>query len=675
MSMPYFFASLQAKNTAVYHNEPCRGDKAQLVSDTAEQENIEYALPNHRAAVICHRKPIAGTQAVRQVTTLRNDGDDPLLCDRLSSLFIGEIGRAESAVAPVWQKRFVLYTAPCAWQGEAQWTHAYVEDLGLYPTYNHNHMTSVRFASTGTWSTGVQYPLLILEDTYLHKTWYFEIETGCAWYMELNLCGCGDNAGIGVMLSGAHEPLDGWYYRLVPGESYTTVPALYGCVDGGFEEAVADLTRAKRASARVSFPGGVVPVCFNEYMNCLWAQPTLERELPLIPAAAKAGCEYFVIDAGWFGKGAWYESKGDWYAHNELFGEGGLQGLINEIRRAGMQPGIWLEMESVSPNSLLAKAHPDWLCTRHGCAVDGADNAFMDFRKQEVRDCLRGVIDTLYGMGIRFIKNDYNHSLGIGIDGEDGKSLAQNLREENDAFYAFIDEMIATHPGLLIENCGSGAMRCDNATLSHFALQSTGDQEFYDRVPSIIQGLSACLPSERAGIWSLPYSLLFNEMNKLTDPDVQKRLIQNAADGVETACNMVTAMNGLIYQSGCIHLADGKNAALIADAIALYKKYRGILATSVPVYPLGLMRMRDDGWTTLGHLDTEKKTLLLSVWRLRCDEPQKTIDLSKCLPCDAHVADVYPQLPGFTCTYENGVLSVSFPPAAKIAGTYVVLQW
>ena len=35
-------------------------------------------------------------------------------------------------------------------------------------------------------------------------------------------------------------------------------------------------------------------------MNCLWADPTTEKELPLIDATAKAGCEYFVIDAGFF---------------------------------------------------------------------------------------------------------------------------------------------------------------------------------------------------------------------------------------------------------------------------------------------------------------------------------------------------------------------------------------
>ncbi len=51
----------------------------------------------------------------------------------------------------------------------------------------------------------------------------------------------------------------------------------------------------------------------------------------------------------------------------------------------------------------------------------------------------------------------------------------------------------------MIENCNSGAMRCDFGALSHFHLQSTSDQEYYDRYPSIVQGMSALMPPERAG--------------------------------------------------------------------------------------------------------------------------------------------------------------------------------
>lgn len=47
-------------------------------------------------------------------------------------------------------------------------------------------------------------------------------------------------------------------------------------------------------------------------MNCLFGDPTTEKEFPLVDAAEKAGCEYFVIDAGWYADGNWWDSVGEW---------------------------------------------------------------------------------------------------------------------------------------------------------------------------------------------------------------------------------------------------------------------------------------------------------------------------------------------------------------------------
>src|SRR6185437_14135939 len=81
--------------------------------------------------------------------------------------------------------------------------------------------------------------------------------------------------------------------NLKPGETYQTVPVAIGCVRGGFGEAVEALTRYRReACVRKPSRNSRCPVIFNDYMNCLWGDPTEAKELPLIAAAAKAGCEY-----------------------------------------------------------------------------------------------------------------------------------------------------------------------------------------------------------------------------------------------------------------------------------------------------------------------------------------------------------------------------------------------
>ena len=279
-----------------------------------------------------------------------------------------------------------------------------------------------------------------------------------------------------------------------------------------------------------------------------------------------------------------------------------------------------------------------------------------------------GVFDDLYAMGVRFIKNDYNHSTGIGIDPLEGQdlSMAEALREHTEAFYTFVDQVIATHPGLMIENCGSGAMRCDHTTLSHFHIQSTSDQEYYDRYPSIIQGMIACMPPERAGIWAYPYPVDFHEMPEQGDvfPLVGERVkatVNACANGLQTAYNMVNGMMGAMYLSGRICYADGLNKKLISDAISIYKENRSILAGSVPVYPMGLSRMSDQGHTALGLLNQTAGKLLLALWQTRTETTEVSIDLTPYIPHTATVSRTYPALEGYACSLKDGHLSARFP--------------
>ena len=65
-----------------------------------------------------------------------------------------------------------------------------------------------------------------------------------------------------------------------------------------FDKAMGQLTTYRRRIRRPNQDNEKLPIIFNDYMNCLFGDPTTEKELPLIDAAAEIGCEYFVIDAG-----------------------------------------------------------------------------------------------------------------------------------------------------------------------------------------------------------------------------------------------------------------------------------------------------------------------------------------------------------------------------------------
>lgn len=673
---PSFHVNLNCDRCEIYNNDNGLASSARLVAEgeapklpgtlqTGEKSFARWAIDQYNAEITETKTtyPEVGISAVRQATTVYNGGHEPLLVDNLSSVFVSHIGEG----GHLWyRKRFHLYYAQSCWQGEAQWTSAYVEELGVYGTYNHGNQGTFRLSSIGSWTTGHLHPLMVLVDEIEGEAWYFEIHSPASWYMEVNAEGYQDNSYLCVYLSAAYEKNDGWFMKLSPGQSYTTRAAVWGRVKGGFEDAIAELTIYKRLTYRTEFPDGEVPVCFNDYMNCLWAQPTRDRLLPLIESAAELGCEVFCIDAGWFGNGgknAWHETLGDWIPEDSQFGEGGLQGIIDEIKDHGMKPGVWLEIETLHMLSEFAKAHPEAVLRRHGRPI-GNPTSSMDFRRPVVREHLMGVFDRLYEMGIRFIKNDYNHTVGHTCDSLDGKTCSVvEMRAHTKAFLDFVEEVIKTHPGLMIENCGSGAMRCDHATLSRFHVQSTSDQEYYDRYPSIIQGMVACMPPERAGIWSYPYPIDFHHMpvygNVLPIPE--QKYLDTISDPWQTAFNMVNGMMGCFYMSGRPPYADEAGKRLLKTAVELYKKNRKTLMSAVPVYPMGTSRLDDTGYTALGLLNKTEGKLLLAVWRMRSNEPSVTVELSKYLTDKAELSVTYPALDGFTAELCDGKLTVTFP--------------
>ncbi len=664
MPKPMFLVNFNAEVTTPYHCDPYQNDRAELLSETPSE--TVWKLVGHNATITESYTHYDGSSAVRQSTTVRNDGEAPLVVDLLSSAFIDGIGEGVAEGKRWYDERFILHYTHMVWQGEAQWRHAYIEDLGLYPTYNHGNQRTVTFRSVGSWSTARSYPLVMLEDTATGLTHYFELHASTGWYIEIGARGYKEDSALYVLLTNACEDNDSWYVTLGAGESCTAAPAVYGTVTGGFEQAVAELTAYKRATTHAPFPGGQVPICFNDYMNCLWAQPSRERLMPLIEAAAAAGCEVFVIDAGWFGKrNEWSMHNGDWQPEDALFGEGGLRGLIADIIAHGMLPGVWLELETVDSRSDFAAAHPEAMLRRHDHPI-GKWQCFMDFRKPIVCDHLMQVFDRLYDMGVRYVKNDYNHTTGATIDAPHGVSGARALDGHAEAFLAFIDRVIETHPGFMIENCNSGAMRCDHGALSHFHLQSTSDQEYYDRYPAIIQGMLALMPPERAGIWAYPYPVDFHlreeqlELFPIVSEPV-KDMIADQASGWQTAFNMVNGMMGAMYLSGRIPYADERNRILIQRSLAIYAENRPIVAGAVPVYPQGLLRLSAGGHTSLGLLNRERGKLLLAVWQINTDATETCLDLTSYIPDGAAVARAYPDLDGFAYSLNDGYLMVTFP--------------
>lgn len=615
-----------------------------------KNKNEDGTYTTDNGLLITEKEEVFGN-AARIQYTVKNTSNEKITLEHFSSGYFEDIG---GGLLPWYDERkFKLHICYFTWQGEAQWREVSLSDMGLYHASNHGDVNAIRLRSIGNQSTAVYFPQIFIEDTEHNKTYFFNIETTGNWFIEVSRHT--DNT-IRIDLNSAFYNNDNWYLNLESGEEYTASACVYGIVDGGFEEAAAAMTDYRRATAKAKLD--VPYACFNDYMNCFWGMPTDEKLIPLIDKAAEVGCEVFCIDAGWQSR-----IKGDWEWKDNLFGEYGFSGIIKYIADKGMKPGVWLELNSITKDSEVYKSLNDCMLKRNGVETGSADMCQIDFRQPKVIEHMTKVFDRLYEKGVRFIKNDYNQTCGIGFDGD--KCTGEEIRENSIAFVDFINSIMGKYPDLIIENCASGSMRTDDFMMRNFHLVSVSDQEYYDYNPSILAGMAACVQPEKCGSWSYPYPQLYGDrLEKVVDT------VKTGADysSEETVFNMINSMLGMMYLSGHIELADEENTNLISEAVKVYKEKRKFITKAYPIYPSGRFGIGKKGFYSYGLADKGNNKILLAVYRINSSEDTEVFDLRKYAGKNADVKVVYPYDFETEFTYENGKLAVKLdtPCSARL---------
>lgn len=583
---------------------------------------------------------IAGTDVVIQKNTIKNIGDDTVKVTKFSSAFLDNVCFSENS--PYYSNGSVkVNICHSKWQGEGQWKKYSLPEIGIYPTSIHDWEKEIyTITSVGSWSTGSYYPLIVVEDEDKHRSWFMETEGSHSWSMCIKASGGYDFPNLSIGASGCDEANGGWYYDLKPGEEYSSERAFFGMTDGGFEGAVSDLIAFKRKDSTVRFDGGIMPIVFNDFMDCVWSNQDPKLIIPLVDSAAKAGCEVFCIDGGWCeNKGG--KGNGDWLPKKEYYDMQGLKKLADYIRSKNMIPGIWLELESCHETAYGYRIDEDCILKRYGLEVGGY-NRFYNFSNPKVREYLTGRIRALYDIGFRYIKNDYNASIGIGATNNyEGDSSAEGAIVSANSFYDFVDGLYDEFPDLVIENCGSGALRCDNKMLRRCSLQSTSDQEIYYNNPSIVMGSMAVMPPEKAGIWAYPYPAVYPYSNGKYIPfEPNGEYRDRMKDGKETVFNMVTAMTGYLYLSGRIDCCDEENFELVKESIEFYKGIRKYITVSRPIFPTGMIGINEKKTASFGLIS--KNRLLLAVWNITDEKTSVCVPLSGYIKSEISVNAVYP---------------------------------
>lgn len=586
--------------------------------------------------VISHFQFYYGISVVRSFSEVINKGKEMQTLEYISSFNLNGIAKEGLLLQ---DDKMKLYVPHNSWQREMQWQSYTLEQLGLNlatKACEQRSSKAIGFTNTGNWSAKSYLPMGFLENTETHSNLFWQIEHNGSWHWEIS-----DQTGhLYLQLSGPTEIESHWFKNLQPGDRFLSVPVAVGSSVGNFDTAMGELTKYRRAIRRPNKDNENLSIIFNDYMNCLWACPTTEKELPLIDAAKDAGCEYYCIDAGWYADGFWWDAVGEWLPSKERF-PGGFKEVIDYIRNKDMIPGVWLELEVMGIHCPKAATVPDdWFFIRHGKKVYDRSRYQLDFRNPEVIAFANEVIDRLvteYGVG--YIKMDYNIEPGIGTE-VNADSFGDGLLGHERAYLKWLDDVFKRYPDLIIENCSSGGLRMDYALLSRYSIQSTSDQDDYRHYATIAANAPAALAPEQAAIWSYP----------LTDGDRE-----------EVVFNMVNALLLRIHQSGHLAQISSERKALVKEALAYYKEIRKDLRHALPFWPLGLS-VFSDPWVSLG-MKTDKKTYV-AVWRREGSQKTCILPLEHLKGReDIHIKVGYPQYED--CNYywnaASGILSVTLP--------------
>lgn len=292
--------------------------------------------------------------------------------------------------------------------------------------------------------------------------------------------------------------------RLAPGElclgpqqRFDAPPVIASFSRDGHNRLMQNFHAAMRST--VTWPTGTAtprPVHLNTW-EAVYFDHSQADLMALANRAAEMGVERFVLDDGWFqGRHNDATSLGDWWPDATKYPTG-LGPLAAHVNALGMQFGLWVEPEMVSPNSQLYRNHPEWALAMPGRPTQTARNQLvLNTALPEVQAYLLEKLSALLSkVPISYLKWDMNRDL-TQSQGADGRGVGVAWVR---GLYALLARLRAIHPTVEIESCASGGGRIDAGVLAHTHRFWTSDNaDALSRV-SIQRGALQFFPPELLG--------------------------------------------------------------------------------------------------------------------------------------------------------------------------------
>lgn len=305
----------------------------------------------------------------------------------------------------------------------------------------------------------------------------------------------GEAYGFSLVYSGNHRMLvdvdaygttrvtaginpEGFSWPLAPGEAFQTPEVLGVYSADGLGAMSRTLHRVFRSRlSRGAWRDRPRPILINNW-EATYFDFTEDKLVEVARVAADLGIELFVLDDGWFtNRNDDTAGLGDWEVDYAKLPHG-LGGLAERINGLGMDFGLWIEPEMVSPGTRVWVEHPEWVLhapgqplrpSRHQYVLDLSNPAVVDY----LTDRLSAVIGSA---NISYIKWDMNRSFADVFSQTAGAERQGSVRH---AFILGVYELYRRlgerFPQILFESCAGGGGRFDPGMLFYAPQAWTSD--------------------------------------------------------------------------------------------------------------------------------------------------------------------------------------------------------
>ncbi|MFC1677731.1 alpha-galactosidase [Planctomycetota bacterium] len=409
--------------------------------------------------------------------------------------------------------------------------------------------------------------------------------------------------------------------NLSAGQTFELPEILIQSLPEGVVEAAAPALHRFLLENHIKTAKPSAPVVYNTWFDA-FEYLEVERLRGQLEAAKEIGCEVFVVDAGWYGAedGNWEHQVGDWREKEKTAFKGQMADFAEEVRRAGLSFGLWMEPERNFATVPAVKKNSDWFLKGAG------DFYYPDLTKKQAYDYILSEMSRLVDTyDLAWMKIDFNFRLGIDPYGTEFSNYCGK-------WYELLDELRVKYPEVFFEGCTSGGLRLEIGSLRHFDGHFLSDNVNPSDVLRIYQQTLLRLPPGRFTKWvvlravgkSIPqYGLPVDEapMSFVTPAGCGAIWELSETVGVDFAVR--GALAGMLGFSGDIAGLPKETKERLFYHTEFYKKWREFIVGST-AHLLTPVKLKDDhtGWAAIQLNNPQSKVSLLCVYRLddACEE-------------------------------------------------------